>query len=53
MIASVRYGNGYGNNGNGRSSGSTKYRYDKKGNISAVYENGKLSVRYTYDGWTV
>ena len=26
-----------------------KYSYDKEGNISAIHENGKLKVRYTYD----
>lgn len=26
-----------------------KYRYDKNGNISEIFENGKLSVRYGYD----
>lgn len=28
---------------------SIKYRYDKCGNITEVYENGHLSVRYAYD----
>ena len=27
-----------------------KYKYDEKGNITEVYENGVLSVRYKYDG---
>ena len=26
------------------------YVYDKLGNISKIYENGKLLVRYAYDG---
>ena len=26
-----------------------KYSYDKEGNISAIHENGRLKVRYTYD----
>lgn len=26
-----------------------KYKYDACGNISEVWENGKLSVRYFYD----
>ncbi|MCL2607740.1 MAG: hypothetical protein FWD92_04220 [Methanomassiliicoccaceae archaeon] len=32
--------------GNGR----TKYAYDSNGNISEIRENGRLSVRYSYDG---
>jgi len=30
--------------------GRTKYAYDKNGNISEIRENGRLSVRYDYDG---
>ncbi len=26
-----------------------KYSYDKEGNISAIHENGRLKVKYTYD----
>jgi len=28
----------------------TKYAYDRNGNISEIRENGRLSVRYSYDG---
>ena len=29
---------------------SKKYTYDKRGNIKEIFENGKLSVKYEYDG---
>jgi len=43
IISSVRYGTG--NN----ITEQVKYRYDKSGNISRIYVNGKLAARYEYD----
>jgi RHS repeat-associated protein len=43
QVSSVRYGV------NGSIKDGIKYKYDKCGNISEVYENGALSIKYTYD----
>ncbi len=42
-ISSVRFGV------NDSFDEQTKYKYDKAGNISEIYENGILTVRYIYD----
>ncbi|WP_438848863.1 RHS repeat domain-containing protein [Anaerocaecibacter muris] len=44
LISSERYGI------NGELTEQTKYIYDKAGNVSEVYENGRLYARYFYDG---
>ena len=42
----------YGGNSNGKYcvNESLRYDYDALGNISSVYENGFMTVKYTYDG---
>ena len=47
MPSTIRYGDKAGGIYGIRD--SLKYAYDEMGNISKVYENGELSVRYTYD----
>ena len=47
MIATIRYGDT--STGSYIFRDSLKYAYDVMGNISKVYENGKLTVSYTYD----
>lgn len=47
MPSTVRYGDKQ--SGSYGIRDSLKYTYDEMGNISKVYENGDLSVRYTYD----
>jgi RHS repeat-associated protein len=47
MIATIRYGDT--SSGSYIFRDSLKYAYDVMGNISKVYENGKLTVSYTYD----
>lgn len=43
MPSAERFGLG------GNLSEHTKYKYDKKGNISEIYKNGLLTNRYSYD----
>ena len=47
MPSTIRYGDKVGGAYGIRD--SLKYVYDEMGNIAKVYENGELSVRYTYD----
>ena len=47
MPSTIRYGDKAGGTYGIRD--SLKYAYDEMGNIAKVYENGELSVRYTYD----
>ena len=47
MPSTIRYGNKTGGRYGIRD--SIKYAYDEEGNIAKIYENGSLSVRYTYD----
>ena len=47
MPSTIRYGDKAGGGYGIRD--SLKYAYDEMGNIAKVYENGELSVRYTYD----
>ena len=34
----------------GNAADRERYTYDADGNITAIHENGKLKVRYHYDG---
>ena len=47
MPSTIRYGDNTGGTYGIRD--CLKYAYDEMGNIAKVYENGELSVRYTYD----
>ena len=47
MPSTIRYGDNTGGEYGIRD--CLKYAYDEMGNIAKVYENGELSVRYTYD----
>ena len=47
MPSTIRYGDKTGGRYGIRD--SIKYAYDEEGNIAKIYENGSLSVRYTYD----
>lgn len=44
LVSSERFG------ANGELTEHIKYMYDKACNVSEVYENGRLAVRYLYDG---
>ena len=47
MVSSIRYGEV--KNGQYVIGGGLNYKYDVRGNISEIWENGKIAVAYTYD----